>query len=231
FSPTKINLRKDDGDFITTGEADHSIETKEFAVDRQKSSGSCFPKASNIFSLGQDVLYIAALPFHKAATTAGNAGLAIWDGGVACKTAFIDKTETFSEAVKPAFERLKTLGKDVAVLSVPIALMYWQPSLLGYNIGNSLYYIANAAALTYAVYNPKGMKVHVVNLVEDRLNVKPLKEWDMIELSKKQYAFSILDGTYSLSRLFGMHLIAKTTDETQSGKKRTDYVEKTKKDE
>ena len=221
FSPTKINLRKDDGDFITTGEADHSIETKEFAVDRQKSSGSFFPKASNVFSFGQDVLYIAALPLHKAVTTVGNASLAIWDGGVACKTAFIDKTETFSEAAKPALDRLKTLGKDALVLAAPLVL----PGLFGYDVGKSIYYTASAVALTYAAYNPKGMKVHVANL-EDRLNVQSLKDWDMTEFNMKQYAFSILDGTYSLSRLFGMHLIAKTTDKTPSLKDRIDYVEK-----
>ncbi|NGX48365.1 MAG: hypothetical protein K1000chlam3_01756, partial [Chlamydiae bacterium] len=230
FSPTKINLRKDDGDFITTGEADHSIETKEFAVDRQKSSGSFFPKASNIFSLGQDVLYIAALPFHKVGTTVGNASLGICDLVVAFKTKFYDKTETFSEAAKPAWDRGKTVVKDALVLAAPVVLMYWRPGLFGYDVGKSIYYTASAVALTYAAYNPKGMKVHVANL-EDRLNVQSLKDWDMTEFNMKQYAFSLLDGTYSLSRLFGMHLIAKTTDKTPSLKDRIDFVGKTKKGE
>ncbi|NGX27574.1 MAG: hypothetical protein K940chlam6_01512, partial [Chlamydiae bacterium] len=82
-----------------------------------------------------------------------------------------------------------------------------------------------------------GMKVQVANL-EGKINVPSLKEWDpslkewdMTEVNWKQYVFSRLDGTYSLSRFFGMHLIAKTTDKTPSLKDRIDYVGKTKKGE
>lgn len=225
FTATSIQQRRgEDNTFITEG-ADFSTKTKEFKVDRHNPTGSFFPQASHLWSLGQDCAYISCFPAYKILTSFGNAGFMLWEGGLACKKAFHEKTAKFSDAAKPAFERLKAFGKDAAILAIPLLLRHRQIPILSFNALNSLIYLATASAMVYAAHNPKGMKAQIAKL-EDTLYGKPLDDYQVSKLDHKHMGFSILDGSYSLSRLLNMHRIGKSTDKCVDGTtKKFEYVE------
>lgn len=172
--------------YITEGSS-FGTDTKKFEVDFHR-NGSMFPRASMPLSVMQNSLYVLAFPYHKAGVLAGKLGIGLFES---------IKTK------KPAIDRFKTAGKDAALVAGAFAVSW----ILGQSMYSYLSWGATALAITYAVYDPKGMKIYAADL-EEKINAPSLRDNEVLELKDLQKrAPRILDGSYSLSRLLNMHRI------------------------
>jgi len=230
FSTAQINIRNPSTkNFYTEGEF-YERKTRGFTVEKHHPTGSYFLRDSHGMSLGKDVAYILAFPIHKVLTTLGNGGLAFLDVGIACRTAFYERTATFTKAAKPALATLKAFGKDAAVLAIPVLLRHRQTTFLSLNVYNSIWWLATAGAIAYAISNPKGMKAYIGKFEAAINGKKPLDYYQVGRLDPRAKWMVVLDGSFSLSRILKMWRIGTTADKCYDGKRaRFDTVEPEKK--
>ncbi|NGX59371.1 MAG: hypothetical protein KR126chlam3_00522 [Chlamydiae bacterium] len=233
FSTAQINIRNPStNNFYTEGEF-YERKTKGYTVEKHHPTGSYFWRDSHRMSLGKDVAYILAFPIHKVLTTLGNGGLAFLDVGIACKTAFYERTATFSDAAKPALARLKSFGKADAILAILALLRHRQTTFLSLNVYNSICWMATAGAIgaiAYACHNPKGTKAYIGKFEAAINGKKPLDYYQVGRLDPRAKWIARLDGSYSLSRILQMYLIGTTADKCYDGTTdRFDTVEPEKK--
>jgi len=186
WSEKDVHQLKSKNAYITEGSG-YSVATKKFKVDFHR-QGSMFPRANLPLSAVQSSLYVLAFPYHKVGMLLGKLGLGAFES---------IKTK------KPAIERFQTAGKDAAFVAGAFAVSW----ILGESIYSYLSWGATALAISYAVYDPKGMKIYVADL-EERINTPSLRDNEILDLTDwKKIAPKVLEGSYSLSRILNMHRI------------------------
>ncbi len=211
FSNVQVHMRDPKtGDYYTTGTGLKG-ENKIFQVEYHNPTGSYFHPDSHIGSLGKVLAFIGLFPLHKVTTTIGKAELVVVKFGDACLTAFHDRTTTFSEAVKPALTTFRALRKDVPVLGL-LYLRLHGTTFLNLNVYNTIWWLATAGAIVYALRKPKDMKAYLAQF-EAAISVKGLDEHKVSKLdARHKFVFPLVDGSYSLSRILGMSRIGTDKD-------------------
>lgn len=203
-----VKQRGDDGDFMAEGKFFQKKPHRD-EVDVYNKENRFFPSLHPKKALPRDLAYIFVFPFHKVLISIGNITALVLQKFPENRYPNLRKFKGFLPHT--ASDRVKTLGKDAAILGIPLALRYVQPTVLGLGVYDLLYSVAGVAACAYAVRDPKGMRVWIAK-VEEQINIKSLNDYQVSKLDAKGVVFAVLDGSYSLSRILGIHCLGKSSD-------------------
>lgn len=210
----------DSGYNITDGST-FTAKAVEYSCSVHTSSQEVYPFKDNKWAVASNIAHAALFFPHCAMTAVGNTigvakGLIV--GSYRSYQNRADKDFTVSNAYAPVVASGKQALKSGGVALLGAVACNGALGLFGYSISTELfgYNIGQIAAIGFVgvaalhgVYNPHGHQRLINRTVENWVSPKPISDQQAHDMKLHQRAISILDGSYSLTRLLRLNYMGK----------------------